>query len=273
MLKVVAGIEIAAGHERVGGADRSGVSERHLYVVIIILLKERIFKDAEDVPPVVVPVFGYELPGNLFQLIGKTFFTGYAETVLQRRRNSVLMFVPIFPKVQTAGICPGACIRNIKHIFEFRIIAAGINQGDALGATADITPHLLVPEVIVGTGCCVWLLSENHKLLMERIFVEPPHRFEERRPFSEAARNLLGGLVCHLLIHLQFAWHELSALLYSIKLEHPKIGCPAHNTLLFCSKIDFIIVCVIFKVLKQIQRQLIDTDWDVKPFHLLFFTI
>lgn len=106
MLKVVAGIETAAGHERVGGADRSGVSERHLYVVIIILLKERIFKDAEDVPPVVVPVFGYELPGNLFQLIGKTFFTGYAETVLQRRRNSVPDVRPDIPKGSDGGNLP-----------------------------------------------------------------------------------------------------------------------------------------------------------------------
>ncbi|MBR5299176.1 MAG: hypothetical protein IKU36_02870 [Bacteroidales bacterium] len=61
MLKVVAGVETTARHERISGADRSSVSERNLYVIIIILLKEGICKDAEDVPSVVVPVFGYEL--------------------------------------------------------------------------------------------------------------------------------------------------------------------------------------------------------------------
>ena len=61
MLKVIAGVQSAARHERVCGADRSGVSKSNLYVIIIILRGERIFKDAEDVTAVVVPVFGYEL--------------------------------------------------------------------------------------------------------------------------------------------------------------------------------------------------------------------
>ena len=37
MLKVVAGVQSAAGHERVGGTDSCRVLERHPYVVIIIL--------------------------------------------------------------------------------------------------------------------------------------------------------------------------------------------------------------------------------------------
>ena len=61
MLKVIGGVETATRHERVGGTDGSGIAERNLYVIIIILLKEGICKDAEDVPSVVVPVFGYEL--------------------------------------------------------------------------------------------------------------------------------------------------------------------------------------------------------------------
>ena len=73
MLKVIAGVQPAARHKSVGGADGSGISERNLYVIIIILLKKGIGKDAENVTAVVVPVFGYELRCNLFQLVGKTF--------------------------------------------------------------------------------------------------------------------------------------------------------------------------------------------------------
>ena len=81
MLKVIGGVETAAGHKCVGGADGSGIAERSLHVIIIILLKERICKDAEDVTAVVVPVFGHELGSNLFKLVGKTFFAGHAKAI------------------------------------------------------------------------------------------------------------------------------------------------------------------------------------------------
>ena len=83
MLKVIAGIKTAARHKSVSGADCSGVSKSNLYVIIIILRGERIFKDAEDITAVVIPIFGYEFRCNLFQLVGKTFFTGHTEAVLQ----------------------------------------------------------------------------------------------------------------------------------------------------------------------------------------------
>ena len=171
MLKVIAGVQSAARHKSVGGADGSGISKSNLYVIIIILLKEGIGKDAENVTAVVVPVFGYELRCNLFQLVGKTFFTGHTETVLQICGNGVVMLVFVFPKIKTAGIFPAACIGNVKHIFEPRNIAGGIKERNPFGATADISAHLFIPKVIIGTGGCVRLLSENHQLLMERIFI------------------------------------------------------------------------------------------------------
>lgn len=65
MLKVVAGVQSAAGHERVGGADSCRVLERHPYVVIIILFQERVSKDAENVTAVVVPVIAsYAVPAR-----------------------------------------------------------------------------------------------------------------------------------------------------------------------------------------------------------------
>ena len=202
MLKIIGGVEAAARHERVGGTYSSGIAERNLYVVIIILLKEGIGKDAEDVTTVVVPVFGYELGSNLFQLVGKTFFTGHTEAVLQGRRNSVVVLVSVFPKIKAAGIFPAACVGNVKHIFEPWIIAAGVNQCNALGATTDISAHLLVPKVIVGTGGCVWLLSENHQLLVERVLVQPSHCFKKRCPLPKTARDLLCSVVCHLCVKI-----------------------------------------------------------------------
>jgi len=57
MLKEIFRLHAAAGHERVSDADRCGVFEGHFYVEFIILLQIGIRNDAENVPPVIVPVF------------------------------------------------------------------------------------------------------------------------------------------------------------------------------------------------------------------------
>ena len=57
VFKVILRPHPAAGHEGVGDADRRGVFERHLDVVIIILLQIGIRNDAEDVAGMVAPVF------------------------------------------------------------------------------------------------------------------------------------------------------------------------------------------------------------------------
>ena len=207
MLKVVSGIETAAGHKSIGGTYGSGIAERNPYVIIIILLKERIFKDAEDVTSVVVPVFGHELGSNLFQLVGKTFFTGHTEAVLQRCSNSIVVLVFVFPKIKAAGIFPAACVGNVKNIFEPWIIAAGVNQRNTLRTTTDISAHLLIPKVVIGTGSSIRLLSKNHQLLMERVLIQPSHCFKERCPFPKTACNLLCGVVCHLCVKIQFTRH------------------------------------------------------------------
>ena len=198
MLKVAAGVETTAGHKSIGGADGSSIAERNLYVIIIILLKEGIGKDAEDVTAVVVPVFGHELGSNLLQLVCKTFFTGHAKAIFQSCGNSVLMLVFVLPKIKAARVLSAARIGNIKHIFEPWIVARRVNQSDTLGASTDISAHLLIPKVIVGTGGCVWLLSENHELLVERVLIQPSHCFKERRPLTKTACDLPCCSVCHL---------------------------------------------------------------------------
>ena len=71
MLKVAFRLQATAGHEGIGDADSGGVSERHFDVEFIILLQKGAVNDAEDVLPVVVPVFACKLGGNLFKLFRK----------------------------------------------------------------------------------------------------------------------------------------------------------------------------------------------------------
>ena len=208
VLKIVARIQSTAGHERVGGADGSRVLECHTYVVIIILFQERISKDVENILAVVVPVFVYKLRSDLFKLMGKTFVTGNGIALFQGRCNSILMFVTIFPQKRAAGIFPTARVCNIENVFEPWIIAAGVDQRNALGTTADISPHLFVPKVIISASSSIRFLSKDHQLLMERILVQAACSFKERCPFTEAAGNLLGCVIGHLSIEIQFTRHS-----------------------------------------------------------------
>ena len=97
MLEKVRRVQTASGHDGVGGADGSGVSECHLNIVIIILLKEGIGKDAEDVTAVVIPVFGYELGGNSLNLVGKALGRRHIKALLQCGSYGVPMLLAIFP--------------------------------------------------------------------------------------------------------------------------------------------------------------------------------
>ena len=198
VLKIVLRIQTATGHERVGGTYRSCVFERDAYVVIIILFEERIGKDAENVMAVVVPILVYKLKSNLLQLIGKTLLAGNIIALLQGCGYCVLMLITIFPKERAARVLSAARVRNIKNVFEPWIVAAGVDQRNALGAATNIAPHLLIPKVIVSTSSSIRFLSKNHQLLMEGILVEPTGSFKKCGPFPKTAGYLLGCMIGHL---------------------------------------------------------------------------
>ena len=207
MLKVVAGIETAAGHERISGADGCRISESNTYVVIIILFQKGIGKDAEDVPAVVVPVFGHEPGGNLFELIGKTVPAGHIKSLLQRRRNTIKMLLTVFPKIRAARVLSAARVSHIKDVFQPRIVAGGIYECNTCRTAPDIAPHLFVPEVIIRTSRCIGLLCEDHELLMERVLIQASRSFQKGSPFSKTAGDLFCGVVCELRVKIQLTRH------------------------------------------------------------------
>ena len=208
MLKVVAGIETAAGHERISGADGCRISESNTYVVIIILFQKGIGKGAEDVSAVVVPVFGHESRGNLFELIGKTIIlAGHVKSLLQSRRNTIKMLLTIFPKIRAARVHSAPRVRNIKDIFQSRIVAGGIYECNACRTSPHITAHLFVPEVIIRASRCIGFLCKDHELFMERVLIQASRSFQKGSPFSKTAGDLFCGVVCELRVKIQLARH------------------------------------------------------------------
>ena len=133
MLEVISRLHPAAGQQRIGGADNGGVPKSGSDVELIIVLQKGTVNDADNIAPVVVPVFIYKLRRHTLHLIGKSVFTGNVEALLQRRRYHLTMLLPVFPKIRAARVLAAAGIGNIEYISEFGLVAAGIHKGVALG--------------------------------------------------------------------------------------------------------------------------------------------
>ena len=61
MLEVISRLHPAAGQQRIGGADNGGVPKSGSDVELIIVLQKRAVNDADNIAPIVVPVFIYVL--------------------------------------------------------------------------------------------------------------------------------------------------------------------------------------------------------------------
>ncbi|MGX8711691.1 MAG: hypothetical protein ACQGTM_15770 [bacterium] len=207
MLKVFVGFQSAAGQNRVGDADGSGASELCSDVELIIFLQKAAVNDVKDVVLMLLPIFVCQLSGNLFQLVGKTFFAGNLVFLFQRRRNRVLMLRPVLPKKRAAGILPTARVGNIKDVPNPRPVTGIINEGNPFSAAPDIPAHFIVPDLITGAGRRVGALGKNHELLVIRILVEPHGGFQKIRPAFVTGGDLRCRVVGHLCQSLHITRH------------------------------------------------------------------
>ena len=202
MFEVISRLHAATGQQCVGGADHGGVPKSNSDVEIIILFQKGIVNDAEDVAPVVVPVFIHKLRRDTLQLIGKTVFTGNIKPAFQRRRYHIPMLRLILPKVRAARVLAAACVGYIEYISQLGIISGGVDEGDTLAAAPYISAHLFVPEVVFRTGRSFRALGENHKLFVVGVLIQPRSGGQKRRPLLVASRDLPRRVVCHLCVEL-----------------------------------------------------------------------
>lgn len=99
MFKIVVRVQPASGKQRVGNADFRCVSECHSDVELIILLQERILKDVENIPLIILPIFPYKLGGNRFKLFQEISTGRDAIIALQHGRHSFCVFLPQLPQI------------------------------------------------------------------------------------------------------------------------------------------------------------------------------
>ncbi len=207
MLKIALRVKSAPCHQRIGDADGCRISELNTDVVLIILIQERTCNDAADVMTVLFPVFTSKLKGEILDLCLK--IRSFCSTVLlQSSGNRIIVLGRILPKTYFSGIgaCAGVCY--IEDIADTRIVSVGVQKRDAFGATAHITAPLPVPEIKIGTGCCIRSLCMNHDLLMIGVFVQARGCRQERLPALQTAGQLPLRFLRHTPVFLQFTCHK-----------------------------------------------------------------
>ena len=211
-VKVGISRQSAPGQQGVGGAYGGCVDKGHAFVIVMIPLQIRSVNDAENVLLVGEPVFHDFLSGNLFKLLCDTAIIGNGKLFLQSGGNCLLMLRAVFPEIGAAGAFCGAGICHIEHILEFGIVAGIVDEGNALCSPANITPHPLVPQLIIRTGGGVRALGVDHELFMVGVFVQPGGGGEEIRPVLVAASYLRSHVVCQLAVLLQYGCHCVNLL-------------------------------------------------------------
>ena len=206
VLEILFRIQPTAGHQGVGDTDGSRCFELDFDVVIIVLCQERIVNDVAKVPLMLVPIFTRQLSGYISELLGE-IVTGNAIAALQHGRHRPDMLFLHLPQPGGAGMFTGAGVRNVEHIAQAGLVAGIIHQGNALGATAHIPAHFVIPQGVLGAGGSVRALGIDHHLLMERVLIQAGGSSEKGRPLFPAAHKLGRYLFGHLSVKFSFGWH------------------------------------------------------------------
>ena len=174
-------------------------------VELIVPLQVGIVNDSKNLSLVVCPIFVGQLAGRLAQLFRKVTAS---RTVLPLQHGLYRPHILLqLPQPGGAGVFPGAGIGNVKHIAQPGFMTGIVHQSDALGTTAHIPAHFLVPQVVLSAGGSIRALGIDHQLFVERIFVKPGGSGEKARPFPPVSGEFCCCIIGHLPVKFRFAWH------------------------------------------------------------------
>ena len=145
-----------------------------------------------------IPVVSHRPVDDFFDQVRERPGISHFKAVCQCVGDCQFVFFPELEQVGIPGIFAAPCVRYIKHIFQFRIVTGGVNEGNARILAPDIAAHLLVPGIVVGAGGSIRALGKNHELFVVGVFVQPCHGLQKGSPVLIAAGDLDSGLVCQL---------------------------------------------------------------------------
>ncbi|WP_223386042.1 hypothetical protein [Faecalibacterium prausnitzii] len=223
-------LKAAAFQQRVGDADGGGGLKLHLHPGLIIIHQQRTVNDGADVPAVVVPVICHQFPGNIRKLLADTL-SADAVGLAQHFRNRLFQVVVELPHLRVTGIAAHPGIAYVKNVVQPGESAGFVQQSDALGTTAHIAVHPVVPDVKVGAGGGIRALGVDHELVRKRVLVQPGCGGQIVRPAFPIPGQAVGCALGKGEIFFGFAWHF--GLLFQIlgykNSGQPFWGCPLES--------------------------------------------
>ncbi|MBS4922512.1 MAG: hypothetical protein KHZ84_11630 [Faecalibacterium prausnitzii] len=229
-VKIAIRFKSTAFQQRVGDADGGGRLELHLHPGFIIIHQERTVNDGTNVAAVVVPVIRHQFPGNIGKLLAYTL-SADAVGGGEHFRNRLFQVIVVLPHLRITGIAAHPGVAYVKDVMQARKSAGFVQQGDALGTSAHIAVHPVVPDVEVGAGGGIRALGVDHELVRKRVLVQPGRSGQVIRPAFPVSGQAVGRALGKGEIFFGFAWHF--GLLFQIlgykNSGQPFWGCPLES--------------------------------------------
>ena len=183
MLEVVVGTLHEPAIHRVGYAVCHCIFESYFDVEFIILLKEAVGNDVEELLFVIVPILSRQCGCNIFKLCFQHPVSGNTEGTLHRFHDIGAVFRRHLPRFQFRGRTANAGIRHIKHIAQIRFIPVHHKQSNAGRATLYISAVIFSVPVLIGLAKGrIGALSINHHLFRIGELIVAGHRSQKRSP-------------------------------------------------------------------------------------------
>ena len=183
MLEVVIGTFHKPAIHRVGYAVCHCIFESYFDVEFIILLKEAVGNDVEELLFVIVPILSRQYRCNIFKLCFQHPVSGNTEGTLHRIHDIGAVFRRHLPRFQFRGRTANTGIRHIKHITQIRFIPVHHKQSNTGRATLYISAVIFsVPVLIRLAKCRIGALSINHHLFRIGELIVAGHRSQKRSP-------------------------------------------------------------------------------------------
>ena len=183
MLEVVVGTFHEPAIHRIGYAVCHRIFESYFDVEFIILLKEAVGNDVEELLFVIVPILSRQCGCNIFKLCFQYPVSGNTEGTLHRFHDIGAVFRRHLPRFQFRGRTANAGIRHIKHIAQIRFIPVHHKQSNAGRATLYISAVIFSVPVLIGLAKGrIGALSINHHLFRIGELIVAGHRSQKRSP-------------------------------------------------------------------------------------------